>query len=137
MNHKCNDLGNVFLFRGKKTGFTFVLPLVLFTNQGDLFATAKGKRMRSLSNTLPLGGAAKLHQIQCLSAHSPPPVKYQEETGLNAWFNKPAATFTIISYQFYILLSSAAVSTPLVTVGKCLASVAPRGNEFHSNYTVC
>lgn len=39
MNQKCNDLGNVFLFRGKKTGFTFVLPLLLFTNYADFFAT--------------------------------------------------------------------------------------------------
>lgn len=48
---------------------------------------AKGTRIRSLSNTLPRGEAAKPCQIQCLSAPSAPHVKYQpglhkEETGL-------------------------------------------------------
>lgn len=40
MNQKRNDLGNVFLFRGKKTGFNFALPLLLFTNYEDFPATA-------------------------------------------------------------------------------------------------
>ena len=67
---------------------------------------AKGTRIRSLSNTLPLGGTAKLHQIQCLSAHSPPHIKYhpglyQEETGLNVWFNKPAAKLIISIFTYF------------------------------------
>lgn len=122
MNQKCNDLGNVFLFRGKKTGFTFVLPLLLFTNYEDFFATAwRGSdRAMTLSQPqargdqvcvkhTPLGGAAKLHQIQCLSAHSSPHLKYhpglyQEGTGLNVWFNKPAAKLIIMFLCIFAIL---------------------------------
>jgi len=47
MNQKCNDLGNIFLFRGKKTGFTFVLPLLLFANCADFFATERRGTVRA------------------------------------------------------------------------------------------
>lgn len=118
MNQKCNDLGNVFLFRGKKTGFNFVVPLLLFTNYENVFATVwRGSdRAVALSQPqargdqvcvkhTPLGGAAKPHQIQCLSARSPHikhhPVLHQEETGLNVWCDKPAAKFIITFLLFH------------------------------------
>lgn len=122
MNQKCNDLGNVFLSRGKKTGFTFVVPLLLFTNYEDFFATVWRGSDRAVTLSQPqargdqvcvkhtlLAGIAKLHQLQDLSAHFPPHIKYHpglygEETGLNVWFNKPAAKFIFIFLYIFAIL---------------------------------
>lgn len=123
MNQKRNDLGNVFLFRGKKTGFNFALPLLLFTNYEDFPATAwrgsdtepgTGTGRRGLCQTRFPWGAARLHHIQRLSAPSPPhinnhPGLYREETGLDVCFNKPAAKFSVIFLYIFAVLCSAHV----------------------------
>lgn len=116
MNQKCNDLGNVFLFRGKKTSFTFVLPLLLFTNYPD--SLLQRGRHSDRAVTLSHRKARELGpgQTRCpsdrlpncvrssVSAHSHHikhyPALYQEETGFNVCFNKPAANLQSLANIF-------------------------------------